>query len=69
MNPIKFYLWHNKTLPMVQHVIPLSQLRVLPPCQRSAEELPYQWRSMTNLPVSKNIFLSYYYILSSSGFT
>lgn len=45
MNPIKYYFLNKRSLPIVQHVTPLDKLRIIPPYQRSPEELPYQWRT------------------------
>ncbi|XP_072389073.1 uncharacterized protein mute isoform X1 [Diabrotica undecimpunctata] len=44
-NPIKDFLTFKKAPSYVQFYIPLESLKILPPCQRKPEELPYQWRN------------------------
>ncbi|CAH1164288.1 unnamed protein product [Phaedon cochleariae] len=41
-NPIKHYFQFGRSLPFTHYVTPLGQL--LPPCRRSPEELPHQWK-------------------------
>ncbi|CAG9821246.1 unnamed protein product [Phaedon cochleariae] len=45
-NPIKYYFEFGKAPPYVHHLIPLGPS--LPPCERSPEDLPYQWREYLN---------------------
>lgn len=53
MNPIKYYFLKNRCLPIVQHVTPLDKLKILSPCQRLPNELPYQWKTYIYPPVEK----------------
>lgn len=46
MNPIKYYFINNKGLPIIQQVTSLNKRAILPPCRRTVEELPYQWRNV-----------------------
>ncbi|XP_028155473.1 uncharacterized protein LOC114349332 isoform X2 [Diabrotica virgifera virgifera] len=43
-NPIKYFFTFKKAPSYVQFYIPLEALKILPPCQRKPEELPYQWK-------------------------
>lgn len=43
-NPIKYYYENGKVMPTVHYLMYLEELKVLPPCQRPKEFLPYQWR-------------------------
>ncbi|XP_017777244.1 PREDICTED: uncharacterized protein LOC108563156 [Nicrophorus vespilloides] len=43
-NPIKQFFEKNRSTPPLHYVAPLDQFMILPPCQRSMEQLPHQWR-------------------------
>ncbi|XP_019876830.1 uncharacterized protein LOC109604740 isoform X2 [Aethina tumida] len=43
-NPIKYYFQNKKAPSTTHYVYPLNQLKVIPPCERSPEELPLQIR-------------------------
>lgn len=60
-NPIKYYFKNEKAPVCIQYVIPLEQLKILPPCQRKPEELPHQWKNYIYPPVSnfKHILLQF----------
>ncbi|CAG9863585.1 unnamed protein product [Phyllotreta striolata] len=57
-NPIKFYLRKSATLPFIQRVFPLDELKILPPCQRRPEELPQQWKHFIYLRDKSEKFTS-----------
>jgi hypothetical protein len=43
-NPIKYFYRTKKAPPVVHYVTPLDENSIVPPCKRSVESLPYQWR-------------------------
>jgi hypothetical protein len=64
-NPIKYFYRTKKAPPVVHYVTPLDENSIVPPCKRSVESLPYQWREylypnyqVSNITKLKNCCLS-----------